>query len=159
MKKMCDHMSYWLFKSEPADYSFEDLINDKETEWEGIRNYQARNFIRDKIKIDDEILFYHSMISTPHVVGIAKVTSKAYPDFFALDKAHKYYDPKSSEENPRWFMVDIKVVRKLDNIVTLKSIKNNKLLNDMVLVNNSRLSIQPVTDEEWELIINMSSSR
>ena len=79
-------MSYWLFKSEPSDYSFEDLINDKETEWEGIRNYQARNFIRDKIKIGDEILFYHSMISTPHVVGIAKVTSKAYPDFFALDK-------------------------------------------------------------------------
>ena len=158
MKKMCDYMSYWLFKSEPSDYSFEDLINDKETEWEGIRNYQARNFIRDKIKIGDEILFYHSMISTPHVVGIAKVTSKAYPDFFALDKAHKYYDPKSSEENPRWFMVDIKAVRKLDNIVTLKSIKNNKLLNDMVLVNNSRLSIQPVTDKEWDLIINMSSS-
>ena len=85
MKKKCDYMNYWLFKSEPSDYSFEDLMKDKETEWEGIRNYQARNFIRDKIKIDDEILFYHSMISAPHVVGIAKVTSKAYPDFFALD--------------------------------------------------------------------------
>ena len=109
-------MNYWLFKSEPSDYSFEDLINDKETPWEGIRNYQARNFIRDKVQVNDNILFYHSNIKTPHVVGIAKVSSEAYPDYYAFDKSHKYYDPKSTKENPRWFMVDVQPIKKLNKI-------------------------------------------
>ena len=152
-------MNYWLFKSEPSDYSFEDLINDKETPWEGIRNYQARNFIRDKVQVNDNILFYHSNIKTPHVVGIAKVSSEAYPDYYAFDKSHKYYDPKSTKENPRWFMIDVQPVKKLNKIVTLEDIKNNTNLKDMVLVNRSRLSIQPVTKQQWEMIINMSSSQ
>ena len=152
-------MNYWLFKSEPSDYSFEDLINDKETPWEGIRNYQARNFIRDKVQVNDNILFYHSNIKIPHIVGIAKVSSKAYPDYYAFDKSHKYYDPKSTKENPRWFMVDVQPVKKLNKIVTLEDIKNNTNLKDMVLVNSSRLSIQPVTKQQWEMIINMSSSQ
>ena len=132
-------MNYWLFKSEPSDYSFEDLINDKETPWEGIRNYQARNFIRDKVQVNDNILFYHSNIKTPHVVGIAKVSSEAYPDYYAFDKSHKYYDPKSTKENPRWFMVDVQPIKKLNKIVTLEEIKNNTNLKDMVLVNSYRL--------------------
>ena len=152
-------MNYWLFKSEPSDYSFEDLINDKETPWEGIRNYQARNFIRDKVQVNDNILFYHSNIKIPHIVGIAKVSSKAYPDYYAFDKSHKYYDPKSTKENPRWFMVDVQPIKKLNKIVTLEEIKNNTNLKDMVLVNRSRLSIQPVTKQQWEVIINMSSSQ
>ena len=152
-------MNYWLFKSEPSDYSFDDLINDKETPWEGIRNYQARNFIRDKVQVNDNILFYHSNIKIPHIVGIAKVSSKAYPDYYAFDKSHKYYDPKSTKENPRWFMVDVQPVKKLNKIVTLEDIKNNPNLKDMVLVNSSRLSIQPVTKQQWEMIINMSSSQ
>ena len=152
-------MNYWLFKSEPSDYSFDDLINDKETTWEGIRNYQARNFIRDKVQVNDNILFYHSNIKIPHIVGIAKVSSKAYPDYYAFDKSHKYYDPKSTKENPRWFMIDVQPVKKLNKIVTLEDIKNNTNLKDMVLVNRSRLSIQPVTKQQWEMIINMSSSQ
>ena len=152
-------MNYWLFKSEPSDYSFDDLINDKETPWEGIRNYQARNFIRDKVQVNDNILFYHSNIKIPHIVGIAKVSSKAYPDYYAFDKSHKYYDPKSTKENPRWFMIDVQPVKKLNKIVTLEDIKNNTNLKDMVLVNSSRLSIQPVTKQQWEMIINMSSSQ
>ena len=126
-------MNYWLFKSEPSDYSFEDLINDKETPWEGIRNYQARNFIRDKVQVNDNILFYHSNIKTPHVVGIAKVSSEAYPDYYAFDKSHKYYDPKSTKENPRWFMVDVQPIKKLNKIVTLEEIKNNTNLKDILL--------------------------
>ena len=110
------------------------------------------------MKKGDLVLFYHSNCKPPHIAGIARIIRESYPDFTSWDVESKYFDPKSAPDSPRWFMVDIKAVRKLDNIVTLKSIKNNKLLNDMVLVNNSRLSIQPVTDKEWDLIINMSSS-
>ena len=151
-------MNYWLFKSEPSDYSFDDFIADKETCWEGIRNYQARNFIRDDIKKNDEILFYHSNISEPHLIGFGKVVREAYPDHYAWDKAHKYYDPKSLPENPRWFMVDIKATGKLKKIVYLKEIKKEPKLSKMVLLNNSRLSIQPIKKNEWDLIIKMSNS-
>ena len=92
-------------------------------------------------------------------MGIAKVSSEAYPDYYAFDKSHKYYDPKSTKENPRWFMIDLQPVKKLNKIVTLEEIKNNTNLKDMVLVNRSRLSIQPVTKQQWEVIINMSSSQ
>ena len=88
-------MNYWLFKSEPSDYSFDDFISDKETCWEGIRNYQARNFIRDDIKKNDKVLFYHSNISEPHIIGLAKIVRDAYPDSYSWDKTHKYYHPKS----------------------------------------------------------------
>jgi len=149
---------YWLMKSELDVYPWEKLVEDGETHWDGVRNYQARNIMRDEMKKGDLVLFYHSNCKPPHIAGIARIIRESYPDFTSWDMESKYFDPKSTPESPRWFMVDIKAVRKLDNIVTLKSIKNNKLLNDMVLVNNSRLSIQPVTDKEWDLIINMSSS-
>ena len=151
-------MNYWLFKSEPSDYSFANFVSDKETCWEGIRNYQARNFIRDNIKINDEVLFYHSNISEPHFVGLAKVISEAYPDHYSWNKKHKYYDLKSSPENPRWFMVDIKAIKKLKRIVYLKEIKQEPKLSQMILLNNSRLSIQPVKKNEWDLIIKMSNN-
>ena len=151
-------MNYWLFKSEPSDYSFDDFISDKETCWEGIRNYQARNFIRDDIKKNDKVLFYHSNISEPHIIGLAKVVREEYPDHYSWDKTHKYYDPKSLPENPRWFMVDIKAAKKLKRIVYLKEIKKEPKLSEMILLNNSRLSIQPVKKHEWDLIIKMSHS-
>lgn len=150
-------MNYWLFKTEPGCFSFDDLKNrpDMTEAWDGVRNYQARNFLRDTIKTGDQVLFYHSSIPEPAVVGIAEVVREGYPDSTARDPQGVHFDPKSSLENPIWFMVDLRYVEPLKQQVTLEEIKSNQLLSDMPLVKRSRLSIQPVTPGEWRIILLM----
>lgn len=150
-------MAYWLFKTEPGCFSFEDL---KErpgmTEpWDGVRNFQARNFLRDVIKTGDQVLFYHSNIAMPAVVGLAEVVRAGYPDTTALNPHGEHFDPRASVDKPVWYMVDLRYVKPLQKIVTLESIKRNPLLTDMPLVKRSRLSIQPVLEEEWQIILTM----
>jgi predicted RNA-binding protein with PUA-like domain len=148
-------MAYWLFKSEPGCFSINDLKNrPASTEhWDGVRNYQARNFLRDAIKVGDSVLFYHSNIPEPRVVGLAEVVRSGYPDFTALDPASEHFDPKSSAENPVWYMVDVRYIDTFPQPVTLEKIKAHPLLADMPLVKRSRLSIQPVKPEEWRIIL------
>ena len=151
---------YWLFKSEPTAYSFTDLINepDQIAEWDGVRNYQARNFMRDQMKVGDGVLFYHSSTSPQAVVGIARVVRDGYPDHTAWDPADQHYDPKSTPENPIWFMVDIRAEKQFARPVTLEELKGNPQLRNMLLLRRGmRLSIQPVTQEEWDEIVALGS--
>jgi predicted RNA-binding protein with PUA-like domain len=146
-------------KSEPNAYSFDDLKKEKVTHWDGIRNYQARNFMMKDMEIGDKVLFYHSNCKEPAVVGLAEVASSAYPDHTAFDKNSKYYDPKSSPEKPRWFMVDVKFLKEFNRPVTLKEIKSIPELSNMPLVQKGqRLSIQPVKKDEFDLIVNLGLS-
>ena len=150
---------YWLMKSEPDTYSFDDLKKEpKQTaSWEGVRNYQARNYMRDEMRVGDGVLFYHSSCKEPGIVGVAEVCREAYPDFTAWDKKSNYYDPKSTEENPRWFMVDIKYKKPFARLITLKEIKNLPKLKDMKVVQKGqRLSVQPVTKGEFEAILKIA---
>ena len=144
--------NYWLVKSEPYVYSVEDLERDGQTHWEGIRNYQARNFMRDRMKVGDHVLYYHSNVKPPGVAGTARVVKEAYPDHTSWDPNDKYYDPKSSPEAPRWFMVDIAFEEKFQHVVTLDRIKQESALQEMVLVKRGRLSVQPVEKLEFDLI-------
>ena len=148
-------IKYWLMKSEPSDYSFDDLKNEENqtAEWDGVRNYQARNLLRDEIKIGDRVLYYHSNSKPSAVVGTAIVVRDGYPDFTAWDPTAKHPDPKSTKDDPIWFMVDIKAEITFERIVSLKEIKNIPELAQMVLVKNSRLSVQPVSQEEFDLIL------
>jgi predicted RNA-binding protein with PUA-like domain len=150
-------MAFWLFKTEPGCFSFDDLKNrpDMTEHWDGVRNFQARNFLRDSIRRGDGVLFYHSSIPEPAVVGIAEVVRDGYPDFTALDPDGEHFDPKASLTNPIWYMVDVRSVNPLPRQVTLEQIKGNPLLADMPLIGRSRLSIQPVTPEEWQIILAM----
>ena len=150
-------MPYWLFKTEPSSFSFDDLkARPKMTEhWDGVRNYQARNFLRDEVKVGDLVLINHSNIPEPAVVGIAEIVREGYPDFTALDPENEHFDPKSSARNPIWYMVDVRYVKAFRRPVTLEKIKGNPLLADMTLVKRGRLSIQPVTPEEWRVILAM----
>ncbi|HTP65572.1 MAG TPA: EVE domain-containing protein [Geobacteraceae bacterium] len=150
-------MSFWLFKSEPGCFSIDDLAKrpGMTEHWDGVRNYQARNYLRDSIKTGDRVLFYHSNIPEPAVVGIAEVVSGGYPDFTAFDPKSDHFDPKSSPDAPVWYMVDVRFVAAMPRPVTLESIKENPLLADMPLVKRSRLSIQPVTPDEWRIILAM----
>lgn len=154
-------MNRWLFKTEPGCFSFDDLKNrpGMTEPWDGVRNYQARNFLRDTVKCDDPVLFYHSNITEPAIVGIATVVREGYPDFTALDPNSEHFDPKSSVKNPIWYMVDVRYVQPLKQPVTLEMIKLNPLLAEMPLAKRSRLSIQPVTAEEWEIILAMGETR
>ncbi|MBW3535412.1 MAG: EVE domain-containing protein [Gemmatimonadetes bacterium] len=145
---------YWLMKSEPDVYSIDDLKKDKRTMWNGVRSYQARNHMRE-MKKGDEVLFYHSRQSPPGVVGVARVVKEAYPDPTQFEKKSDYYDAKSSKDDPRWWLVDIGFVRKLAEEVPLPSIKKERRLKDMVLVNNSRLSVQPVTEAQFGRVVDM----
>ena len=120
-------MNYWLMKNEPEDYSIDDLKKDKIEPWDGIRNYQVRNMIRDEMQIGDNAFFYHSNCEVPGIYGIMTICSKAYPDFTAFDKKAKYYDPKSKKDKPTWLMVDVKYKSKLKNIVTLKDLKEHHI--------------------------------
>lgn len=147
---------YWLMKSEPNVYSIEDLERDRQTHWEGVRNYQARNLMRDQMQVGDLVLYYHSNSKPPGVVGIARICREAYPDFTSWDSSSKYFDEKSSPENPRWFMVDIEFVENLPGIVSLEEIKSEPSLKEMVLVNRSRLSVQPVKKEEFEKVLKLA---
>ncbi len=148
---------YWLFKSEPSVYSIDDLRKEKVAYWDGVRNYQARNFLRDEIKPGDLVLFYHSNAKPTGVAGIAKVVKAGYPDFTAFDPNSDHFDPKSKEESPTWFMVDVKFVEKFNMPVTLEKIKSNPRLSSMKLVQRgNRLSVMPVTKEEFDEIVRMS---
>lgn len=150
---------YWLFKSEPSDYSFDDLMSeDSQTaEWDGVRNYTARNHLRDDVQVGDGVLFYHSNIQPPAIVGTAVVVRDSYPDCTAWDVHSAHPDPKSTPDNPRWFMVDIRAEAPLPNDVTLAQIKATSGLENMSLVKRARLSIHPVTVEEWEIIMELAS--
>lgn len=152
-------MNYWLMKSEPDAFSIDDLkAAPKKTEhWDGIRNYQARNMMRDDMEIGDMILFYHSNCKPPGIVGTAEVVSEAYPDHTAFDPESKYYDPKSDPDKPRWIMVDIKFKKKFKTMISLDELKANpKLENMKVVQRGNRLSITPVTKKEWDVITSMA---
>ena len=146
---------YWLMKSEPHVYPFSQLVEDGSTHWDGVRNYQARNMMRDELKLGDMVLFYHSNTKPPHVAGIARVSREGYPDHTSWDPESKYYDEKSSPENPRWIMVDIEAVQEIEQ-VSLVDIKANPALDGMPLVQKGqRLSVQPVSKEQFEEICRM----
>jgi len=149
-------MQYWLMKSEPDVFGIDDLKKVKTEPWDGVRNYQARNMMRDQMKKGDKIFFYHSNCDVPGIVGVMKVAKEAYPDHTALNPEGKYYDSKSSEDNPRWFMVDVAFVKKFKRTISLAELKEQKALVDMPLVRKgNRLSIMPVGESEWEYILNM----
>jgi len=150
--------NYWLFKSEPSSFSLDDLKHRPEAteHWDGVRNFQARNFLRDQVQVGDRVLFYHSNIAEPAVVGIAEVVKAGYPDFTAFDPQSKYFDPRSSPDKPTWYMVDVRFVRELPRPVTLAELKSIPGLSGMALLNRSRLSIQPVRREEWEEILALA---
>jgi predicted RNA-binding protein with PUA-like domain len=150
-------MKYWLLKTEPTTYSWEDLKKEKNrtTSWEGIRNYQARNYIRDEMRIGNLAFLYHSLQKPPSIVGIVEIVKNAYPDHFAYEPGHKYFDPKSKPDNPTWFMVDIRALHELSEPVSIDELKKIPDLKDLVLLNNTRLSVQPIQKAEWDLIIKM----
>ena len=149
---------YWLMKSEPNVYSIDDLKADTTTQWEGVRNYQARNFMRDDMKIGDKVLFYHSNAKPPGIAGLAEVCKLAYPDHFAFDPKSKYYDPKSSPDKPIWQMVDVKFEKKFNNLISLHDIKENENLQTMIVIQKgSRLSIQKVDKEDYLYIVSTYS--
>ena len=150
-------MSHWLMKSEPDVYSIDDLERDGREMWDSIRNYQARNMMRDDMRIGDEIFFYHSNCKEPAIVGISRVCSEPYPDPIQFDESSRYFDPKSSKENPRWILVDVEFVRKFDQPITLAEIKSYPELEDMILTRRgNRLSIMPVEDQHWDYILTLT---
>jgi predicted RNA-binding protein with PUA-like domain len=145
-------MRYWLMKSEPEAYGIDDLARDKVTAWWGVRNYQARNFMRDQMKLGDRGFFYHSNCAEPGIVGIVEVAKLAYPDATQFDRRHKYFDPKSSPDNPRWLNVDVKLVKKTP-LVSLAELRSHPALANMrTLAKGNRLSITPVDPAEWKFI-------
>lgn len=153
-------VKYWIFKSEPGAYSIDDMVKDKKTHWDGIRNYQARNFIRDEMKKGDKVLFYHSNADPMAVVGLCEIVKEAYPDHTAFDPESKYFDPKSKKDNPAWLMVDIYIVKKFKDPVTLAEIKENRKLQNMRLVQRgNRLSVFPIEKKEFDEILKMAKVR
>ena len=147
--------SYWLVKSEPHVYSIDDLASDTDqtTHWDGVRNYQARNTMRDEMKKGDLVLFYHSNAEPPGIAGIAKVVREGYPDHTAFDPKDKHYDPKSKKSEPTWYMVDVQLVEKFKSELALPDLKQIPELEGMVLLQRgSRLSVQPVQEEHFKLI-------
>lgn len=147
---------YWLMKTEPDVFSIDDLKSNVVEPWDGVRNYQARNFMRDEMKKGDIVLIYHSNCKPPGIAGVATVENESYPDHTAQDPKSKYYDPKASDENPRWFMVDVKFKKKLRRVVGLGELKENPELSDMkILQKGNRLSITPVSKGEFESVLSM----
>ncbi|MBX3708351.1 MAG: EVE domain-containing protein [Gammaproteobacteria bacterium] len=152
-------MHYWLFKSEPTCFSIDDLSRRPQqvTCWDGVRNYQVRNMLRDEIKVGDWVFFYHSSCNPPGIAGIMEVIKNGYPDHTAWDLHSDHYDPKSTPENPRWYMVDVKLVSKFSQVITLDQIKNHPKLKKMLITRKgNRLSITPVTVEEWTTLLALS---
>ena len=146
---------HWLVKSEPSTFSFDDLLASpkRTTGWDGVRNYQARNHMRDGMKRGDLVFFYHSSTEPTAIVGVAEVAREAYPDPTALDPKHPHFDPKSKADDPSWMMVDLRAVEPLAHPVTLAELKGTKGLERMVLLQKgSRLSVQPVSPEEWDIV-------
>jgi predicted RNA-binding protein with PUA-like domain len=150
--------NHWLFKSEPSSFSLDDLKNrpDATEHWDGVRNYQARNFLRDSIKPGDLVFFYHSNVAEPAIVGIAEVVREGYPDWTAFDPENVHFDPRSAPEKPVWYMVDVRFVRELPRPVTLAELKGVPALAGMALLNRSRLSVQPVSETEWAEILQIA---
>lgn len=151
-------MAYWLMKSEPEEFSIDDLKSrPKRTEpWDGVRNYQARNMLRDEMRKGDHVFFYHSNCETPGIAGIAKVVREGYPDPTAFNPKDKHFDPKSNPDEPRWFLVDVQFVRKLKRVIPLSELKAEPALKDLLLVRRgNRLSIMPVTKKHWDHILTM----
>jgi len=147
---------YWLMKSEPDAFSIDDLKKKGQEAWDGVRNYQARNFMRDGMRVGDKVFFYHSNCAEPGIVGIAQVATDAYPDPSQFDPKSKYFDPASSRDNPRWMLVEVKFVKKLKRTITLKELQSDAALADMALVRKgNRLSVMPVGAEEWRHILAM----
>ncbi|MCD6581345.1 MAG: EVE domain-containing protein [Desulfuromusa sp.] len=154
-------MNYWLMKSEPNAFSIDDLKNmpDQIEHWDGVRNYQARNMMRDQMKIGDQVFFYHSNCKVPGIVGIMEVVREGYPDHTAFDPQSKYFDPKSDPNSPRWIMVDIKYIRHTKRVIPLAELKECAALKNMQLVRKgNRLSIMPVAAEEWSTILKLEGS-
>lgn len=151
---------YWLFKSEPDVYSIDDLERDGETSWEGIRNYQARNLLRDGVKLGDGVLFYHSNAKPLAVVGVARVCREAYPDRFQFDESSRYFDAGSPADDPRWLMVDVAWVETFAHPVERTAMGDEAALAEMmVLRRGARLSIQPVSAAEWRHVLEMAGSK
>lgn len=151
--------NFWLFKSEPNSYSFTDLLNDGVTEWDGVRNFQVRNWLRDKIKTGDQILFWHSNAAVIGVVGTAIVVKNGYPDHTAWDPLSDHPDSKSSPDNPIWYMVDIKPQKEFKGILTMQALRENSDLQGMVVLKKgNRLSITPVTELEFNTIVAIAES-
>src|SRR3989344_3319372 len=147
-------MQYWLIKSEPSSYSIDDLKRDKTTPWSGVRNFQARNFMRDDMKVGDLALFYHSSTEPLGIVGVAKVASLPYPDPTQFDKTSPYYDPRATKEKPMWFLVDFRFVKKFKRMIALAELKASPSFADMLVTQRgSRLSIQPVAQKHFEKIV------
>jgi len=153
-------MNHWLMKSEPDVFAIDDLndMPNKTGMWEGVRNYQVRNMMRDDMRAGDLAFFYHSSCREPGIVGIMKIVRKGYPDFTAFDPEAKYFDPKSDPDNPRWYMVDVRLVRKLKRIITLAELKTHTALSDLPLLRRgNRLSVMPVDAAQWDYILALES--
>lgn len=152
-------MQYWLMKSEPDTFGIDDLaaMPNGTEHWDGVRNYQARNMMRDQMRVGDRVFFYHSNTKVPGIVGIAEVVREGYPDHTAFDPDAKYYDPKSDPDKPRWYMVDVKFVRRLKRTISLEELKGHAdALGDFPLLRRgNRLSIMPVTKEQWDYILGL----
>ena len=147
---------YWLMKCEPAAYTIDDLKRDGRTSWEGVRNYQARNFMRDQMQEGDGVLFYASNAEPSGVTGLATIAKAAYPDAFAWKKGHKYFDAASSQDTPLWYMVDISFVEEFNGTVPLETLKQTPGLEEMMVIRKgSRLSIQPVTRAEYDIVARL----
>lgn len=149
-------MAYWLLKTEPLSFSIDDLKSRKTEPWDGVRNYQARNMLQS-MKPGERAFFYHSSCQPPGIAGICKVVKEAYPDPSQFDPASKYFDPRSKPEKPLWFMPDVGFVRKFKRLITLTELRDVPELVDMVLLRKgSRLSVQPVTDQQWDVICEIA---
>ena len=147
---------YWLMKCEPSAYTIDDLERDKTTTWEGVRNYQARNFMRDQMQAGDPVLFYASNADPSGVTGLAQIARAGYPDAFAWKKGHKYFDPASTPEKPLWYLVDIGFIERFPEIVPLETLKHTRGLEKMMVTQKgSRLSVQPVTKAEYDIVVRL----
>ena len=151
-------MKHWLFKSEPGCYSIDDLARDKRTHWDGVRNYQARNMLRDDVKKGDVVLFYHSNCDEPGVAGIAEVVRGGYPDPSAFDPEDAHFDPKSDPDAPRWFVVDVRFKRRLRRVITLAEHKNDDRLHGFQLLQRgNRLSVMPVERAHFDIVLSLEN--
>ena len=148
-------MRYWLIKSEPDAYGIDDLARDGSTPWTGVRNYQARNFMRDQMKPGDRAFFYHSNCEEPGIVGIAEVNKNAYPDATQFDRKSKYFDASAKPDNPRWLHVDFRFVKKTRSVTLTELRKHKALANMRILARGNRLSITPVDPAEWKFILDL----
>jgi len=148
--------SHWLMKSEPDVFSIQDLKTCRVTAWDGVRNFQARNYLRDAIKVGDGVLFYHSSTHPSGISGIAEVVKQGYPDDTAFDPKDVHYDPKSRPDHPTWYRVDVRFVKAFPSVISIETLRKTPGLKSMVLFRNGRLSVQPVTKKEWEIILRLA---